>query len=77
MAKRRFRVLRGLAYPTDPKIIKRIQNGEKIPWAKRKMKEVEPGAIVDDWWLEEIVEVPEVSVDLLIERGVIEEVGGD
>lgn len=69
MAKRRFRVLRGLAYPTDPKIIKRIQNGEKIPWAKRKMKEVEPGAIVDD--------VPEVSVDLLIERGVIEEVGGD
>ena len=63
----RYRVLRGLSYPSDPKITERIIAGDHdIPMAERKMERHEPGEIVDN--------VHPLSVPWLLEDGVIEEV---
>ena len=47
-------------------IIKRLLEGESIPFEQRALKEVRAGAVVDD--------VPAVSVDWLIEQGYIKPV---
>lgn len=64
----RYKVLRGLSYPSDPKITERIVlDGEHdIPMAERKMERHEPGEIVDN--------VHPLSAQWLLEDGVIEEV---
>jgi len=64
--KKRYRVLTGLSYPTDPEIIRRIQAGEKIPMDQRGLKTVEAGRVVRD--------IPACSVPWLLQRGAIEEV---
>lgn len=66
MTRKRYRALRGLSYPTDPRVIKRIRSGERVPWEERKVKEVEAGEVVDD--------IPAVSVPHLLANGIIEEV---
>lgn len=63
--KRRYRALTGLTYPTDQKIIKRLQAGEDIPMEKRDLKEVQAGEIVDD--------IPATSIPWLLEQSLIEE----
>ncbi|KKK79413.1 hypothetical protein LCGC14_2833740, partial [marine sediment metagenome] len=35
MTRKRYRVLRGLSYPTDPKVIRRLLAGERIPLEER------------------------------------------
>jgi hypothetical protein len=66
---KKYRALRGLAYPTDPKIVKRLQAGEDIPWEERGCKEVAAGQVVDD--------IPSVSLAWLLDAGAIEEVGDE
>lgn len=66
MAKR-YRVLTGLNYPTDPKVLRRLEAGENLSPEERKEKRVEMGEIVSD--------IPSGSVDWLLEAGYIEEVG--
>lgn len=63
----KYRVLvSGLTYPTDMRIIRRVQAGENIPFDKRGM--CRPLAIGD------IVEIPSSLVSGLIHAGWIEEV---
>ncbi len=62
--KQRYRALTGLTYPADPRIIKRIQAGERIPFEERALKRAAEGEIVDD--------IPEVSVPWLLEQNLIE-----
>ena len=64
-----YEVLVGLSYPTDPKIIERLVGGEDIPWEDRGIKQAEVGTIVDD--------IPTVSVEWLLEQGIIREVTED
>ncbi|MBF8255134.1 MAG: hypothetical protein HW375_41 [Anaerolineales bacterium] len=65
MVKKQYRVLGTLTYPTDPKVIKRIQAGEVVPMEERgPVKTVGPGKIEDD--------IPAVSVPWLLEQGYIE-----
>ena len=47
-APKRYRALRGLNYPTDPKVIRRIQAGEKVPVEERRETRVEAGEILED-----------------------------
>lgn len=68
----KYRVLAsGLCYPTDPRIIRRLQAGENIPMAQRGMCEPHRiGDIVDD--------VPKASVPGLLAKGwleLVQEVG--
>ena len=65
---RTYRVLvAGLRYPTDPRIIRRLTDGEDVPMGQRNMCEPRQiGDIVDD--------LPRPSVPGLIEAGWIEEV---
>lgn len=66
---KRYRVLTGLEYPTDPAIIRRILAGDVRPEDRSANRQVEAGEIVDD--------VPAVSVPWLLVQGVIEEVTDD
>lgn len=65
--KNRFRVLKGINYPTDPEILRRLRAGENIPWPDRQMRRAEPGDVVDD--------LPTASVPWLLEDGAIEPAG--
>ena len=67
--RKRYRVLRGLSYPTDPKVIRRLLAGERVPWEERRMKVVDVGVVVND--------IPAVSVPGLLARGAIEAVDGE
>lgn len=60
-----YRAVVGLSYPTDPKVIARLQKGEQIPWEERGMKRAEAGEVLDD--------IPSVSVPWLLDQGLIEE----
>lgn len=61
----RYRALKGISYPTDKEIVRRIQAGETIPSEERvPIREVAAGEIVDD--------IPSVSVPWLLEQGHIE-----
>ena len=60
----RYRALVPLFYPTDPDIVRRLQEGEAIRWDDRHHKEAAPGEIVDD--------IPLVSIPILLEKGWIE-----
>lgn len=62
--KKRYRVLVGLDYPTDPDVLRRLRAGENLPVKERHMKRVEPGTVVDD--------LPGESVAGLLARGRIE-----
>ena len=55
-----------LSYPTNPGIIARIQDGEKIPFEQRETKQIQAGDIVSD--------IPSVSIPWLLEQGLIKEV---
>lgn len=61
-----YRALVGLEYPTDPAVIRRIQQGDVRPEDRALNRQVEAGAVVDD--------IPAVSVSWLLEQGLIEEV---
>lgn len=63
-----YRVLNGISYPTDPKIVRRLLAGEHIPWTARHLKRAEPGDVVAD--------LPAASVPWLLEQGHIAPVGG-
>ena len=66
--RQRYRALRGLNYPTDPDVIRRIQAGEKVPVEERRETRVEAGEIVTD--------LPPVVERSYLARGdCIEEVG--
>lgn len=62
----RYRVIVGLDYPTSAAILRRLMEGENIPFPERKMRRAEPGEIVSD--------IPASSVPALIEKGYIEAV---
>jgi len=62
--KTKYKVLVGLAYPTSAAILKRIADGENVPWEDRKVKEVAVGDIVDD--------IPANSIGWLLAKGYIE-----
>lgn len=66
MAGAKYRALTGLSYPSDAKVIARIEKGEQIPWEERGIKRVEEGEVVTD--------IPASSVGWLLEQGLIEEV---
>lgn len=63
----RYRVLvDGLCYPTDPRILRRLAAGEKIPLGERRMCEPHSlGDVVED--------LPRVSIPGLLRKGWIEE----
>ncbi len=66
----RYRLLTGLSYPTDPKVIARIAGGDHSDAAHaeraRSMERHEKGDIVDN--------IPEPSIPWLLKDGCIEEV---
>ena len=66
MAKKFYRALVGLSYPTEKAILDRIIKGEKVPFAERNSKEVSAGEIVSD--------IPDISIHWLLEQHKIEEV---
>ena len=61
-----YRTLVELFYPTDPRILRRLQAGENLPMRERRMKHVPAGSIVDD--------IPAESVAGLLAAGRIAEV---
>ncbi len=65
---RTFRVLVGLDFATDEAAIKRILAGEDVPWKDRKMKRVDPGAIVRE------SELPPRTLNYALAHGYLEEV---
>lgn len=65
----KYRVLIELHYPTDPRVVRRLRDGEEIQMHHRHLKHVQPGEIVSD--------IPSVSVKGLLEAGWIEEVSND
>lgn len=64
----RYVVRVGLDFATDEKAIARILKGEKVPWAERGMKRVEPGVVVDE------KDLPPRTLTYALEKGYIEEV---
>jgi len=57
----------GLTYPTDPRILRRLAAGERIPLSERRMcRPHEIGEVVED--------IPKASTAGLIKAGWIEEV---
>lgn len=65
VAGKQYRVLgRGAYYPTNPKAIKRIQAGEKVPFEERGMVDARPGTIITD--------VPAAAVESLLAQGLVE-----
>jgi len=66
-AQPRYRVLVPISYPTDPAILARIRQGERVPMAERGMKRIPAGRVVAD--------IPERSIPWLVEQGCIERVG--
>ncbi len=64
----KYRVLvSGLQYPTDPRVLRRLEAGEKIPLRQRRMCEPHAvGDIVDD--------VPKASLPVLLSKHWIEPV---
>ena len=56
----------GIAYPTDPGVIARLQAGEAVPIEERGIKEAPHGSIQSD--------IPACSVPWLLEHGAIEPV---
>jgi len=67
MGKKYRTLISGLCYPTDPRIIRRLIAGEKIPLGERGMCEPHRvGDIVDD--------LPRTEIAGLIKAGWIEEV---
>lgn len=64
----RYRVrVRGLRYPTDARILKRLAAGEKLPPSKLKLCEPhDVGEVIDD--------LPKQCAALLLWKGWVEEV---
>ncbi len=69
-AGKQYRVLgRGAYYPTNPKAIKRMQAGEKVPFEERGMVDARPGTIITD--------VSALAAESLLAQGLVEEVSSD
>lgn len=61
---RRYKVVTGLSYPTNPMAVEAHRQGRKFDESKLNERRAEPGEIVDD--------IPVHSISWLLKQGMIE-----